>query len=119
MSEMTNQEADRVIAEAMGSWNTPPEHKIFQGAIDFAPTSSATDYHEAMAWAKEQDWFADFVTNSIRVTVNAIFKDLDTEDALDQLMRVSQEVTVSTARILLDKEKGSHALASYIEGREG
>ena len=113
MSEMTDRKANRIITEAMGLvWheitlyhesNTPycltcdivyskcPSSG--RDAKKLRPTASASDYLEAMAWAKKQKWWHRFV--------NRIY--------LNNGMSM-----VATAEILLDPKLGSHALVKYI-----
>ncbi|MCK5236179.1 MAG: hypothetical protein KAR06_04255 [Deltaproteobacteria bacterium] len=87
---MTDDRANEIIAKAMGVWETPPPEKIFQGALD-PDYTDPTSYLEAMAWAKKQGWFSEFICEMVGAPLD----------------------------ILLDPKLGSHALASYLEGREG
>lgn len=65
-----------------------------------------TSYLEAMAWAERQPWWCDFL-DSI-------------QDRPDEMWH--DEITVyvrDILSVLLDPKLGSHALAQFLEGREG
>jgi hypothetical protein len=87
---MTEEEVNGIIAKAAGLMN-----------VDCV--NDGRDYLEAMAWAKKQTWFTNFIGGYIhwKQEVGGYGCDLDELIAL-----------------LLDPKLGSHALASDIEGRE-
>jgi len=64
------------------------------------PYTNAFFYLEAMAWAKEQDWFADFIGRYIYWKTDASSTVCDIDKLVDTL---------------LDSKLGSYALASYMK----
>lgn len=62
-------------------------------------------YLEAMAWAQEQDWWGQFLEFLLN------------KDDFDGLDRYG--IAEAVIPLFLDPKLGSHALASYLEGREG
>ena len=63
-----------------------------------------TSYLEAMAWAKNQEWFEDFL-HGHKYNSNRC----------EGVSRTTLGLVID----MLDPKLGSHALASYLEGREG
>ena len=55
------------------------------------------EYLEAMAWAKEQEWWLDFI--------------YDCNGTCDNIEDI--------VKVILDPKQGSHTLAKFLEGREG
>ncbi len=102
---MTTERANEIIAKAMGVWETPPPEKIFQGALD-PDYTDPTSYLEAMAWAKKQKWWVEFVLKGLKLNMPT---HLTPDESLDYMVG-------EVARCILDPVQGSHALASYLEG---
>lgn len=99
MTQMTD---SQIIHEAMGlCWHkecveTMSCSKCEIKLLNINPSyTSPISYLEAMAWAKKQKWWGDFAY---------IKNGYDGYDFNEDL---------------LDPKLGSHALASYLEGREG
>lgn len=67
-----------------------------------------TSYLEAMAWAQEQEWWEDFVLNGMRTKIYN-----------DEYSDTFENVVVQAIGLILNPKLGSHALAEFLEGREG
>lgn len=75
--------------------------------------TAPTSYLEAMAWAKEDvELWKDFIAS-------LTYKILRSMKGIDNISAMTSLLAQTVASILLDKEKGSHALAEFLEGREG
>ena len=125
MSERTDSQVDRIITEAIGAcWHKyevnsncclkcKTIHLVrADGSLDRtgnpSPTTDPTAYLEAMAWAKEQDWWEDFAQTLW----------YEANEQVASCMGCLASV-YGIPFIILDPKLGSHALAQFLEGREG
>lgn len=130
MSERTDSQINEIIQKAY----FPHAHSDYQDWYDCAEkcghgnkptqplsyTTNPTAYLEAMAWAKKQKWWRQFVE---KIKLGSIpkspLKGQGIDTVIDNMAEVMFLVSMEQIRILLDPKQGSHALAEFLEGREG
>lgn len=66
-----------------------------------------THYLEAMAWAKKQDWFNDFVQYELQGCCHKVIESIEEIG--------NEQIEFYVPSWILDPKEGSHALASYLE----
>ena len=100
MSERTDSQINEIIHRNI--YVSPPPGTSFV-AVPMPDYTDPTSYLEAMAWAKEQDWWLDFIQWLAYLQTSG-----------GKPLR-----SVVVTGFLLDPKLGSHALAEFLEGREG
>ena len=116
----TNEEADRILTEARGlcshEWNIIDNKEAHCEICNVyctlkhlhtnpSPTTSWADYGEVIEWAKKQEWFKDF-TFRLKVKCQGAW------------FKLPNNTDKNETEIMTDPEKGSHALAEFINERK-